>query len=294
MSDLTLDALRAMVRADIVSYAAATRASATQFAGQHGAREQKQGAAQSARPDQGRAPSRVAANVTQSPSEADFFLDQLLADAHCTQGLLVLIGYWLCARRGQAADEQPAKIPPAIITAARAVQMTHVYAEQIFGASELNTPVSLQSTAPAQTPERPRSLSLHAGLHAAEILLANLDVPAELRLRAVSITNRALLVRAHGQAAQYAARELTEAEQNMFATELTLNPLHVGMVLADADCAATDAITPFALELGRAMLARDRMPKVSTIWLHEARHVPAWNRAAIDLLEQFANSLARS
>lgn len=268
MSDLTLDALRAMLRADIVSYAAAT-------------------------PDSARVPSTAAANVAQSPSEADFFLDQLLADVHCTQGLLVLIGYLLCEQPSPAASEQSTKIPPAIITAARAVQMTHVYAEQIFGASELPTLVSLQSAPPIQALERPRSLSLHAGLHAAEILLANLDVPAELRLKAVSITNRALLVRTHGQAAQRAARELTEAEQNMFATELALNPLHVGMVLADADCAATDAITPFALELGRAMLVPDVAPKISTHWLKEARHMPAWNRTAIDLLEQFANSLSK-
>ncbi len=259
MSGLTLDALRTMVHADIVSYAAATRASAAQFA---------------------------------RPAETNFFLDQLLADQYCVQGLLVLIGYLLCARPGLAADEQPAAIPLPIIVAARAVQMTHMYAEQVFGASTLAAkPASQQPAAHTQTLEQSRSLSLHAGLHAAEILLANLDVPAELRLKAVSITNRALLVRTHGQAAQYARHELAEAEQNMLATELALNPLHVGMVLADADCAATDAITPFALELGRAMLAPEIAPKISTHWLDEARKSSAWNRHALNVLEQLAKSV---
>ena len=228
--NLTLDTLRGMLRADVVSYAAATRTSAVQFA---------------------------------SPDETSYFLDQLLADEYCTQGLLVLIGYLLCAQPNPAASEQLPKIPLAIITAARAVQMAHVYAEQEFGARELAPKrASQQADADVQMLAHRRSLSLHAGLHAAEILLANLDAPAELRLKAVSITNRALRVRTHGQTVHSTNRERTEAEQNMLATELALNPLHVGMVLADADCAATDAITPFALELGQAMLTPDVAPKV--------------------------------
>jgi len=38
-----------------------------------------------------------------------------------------------------------------------------------------------------------------------------------------------------------------------------INPLHVGMVLAGADCHYTDAITPFALHLGRAFQITDDM-----------------------------------
>lgn len=47
------------------------------------------------------------------------------------------------------------------------------------------------------------------------------------------------------------------AALDSYATELVLNPLHVGMVLANADCAATDAVTPFALAMGRFAHAHD-------------------------------------
>jgi hypothetical protein len=42
---------------------------------------------------------------------------------------------------------------------------------------------------------------------------------------------------------------------NWRATELTLNPLHVGQVLAGADCHATNAVTPLTLRLGIDLIA---------------------------------------
>lgn len=152
------------------------------------------------------------------------FLDCLEQTGH-RQALLVVAGYQLCG----GTDINM------ILTAARAVQMTHVYAEMC----------------------REQTQHLIGGLngqHAAQMLLANVAAEDELRLKAVSITNRALLLYMHAVASE---DQQTDAALDCFATELTLNPLHVGMVFAGADCAATDEITAFAMNAGRALLTKD-------------------------------------
>ncbi|HJP96816.1 MAG TPA: hypothetical protein VJ843_05615 [Candidatus Saccharimonadales bacterium] len=148
---------------------------------------------------------------------------QELETAKTTPAQLVVLGAQLCG----STDENPT------LTAARAVQMTHV-------AAHMNTQ-DAQARAAAGI-----------GMHAAHILLANMDAPEALRIKMLSITNRALMLHAQAQAYQDQAQAL-----HSYATELVLNPLHVGMVLADADCAATDAITPFALALGRYVHAHN-------------------------------------
>jgi predicted component of type VI protein secretion system len=142
---------------------------------------------------------------------------QTLEHAPTIPAQLVIFGAQLCGLTD---------IKTALI-AARALQMTHV-------AAHMNT-ADVQTKAAAG-----------AGMHAAHILLANMDASENLRIKMLSITNRALLL--YSQAQSYASQS---AALDAYATELTLNPLHVGMVLANADCAATDAITPFALALGR-------------------------------------------
>lgn len=154
----------------------------------------------------------------------EYFLEQL-EQTDSLQAQLVVAGYQLCG--GKDTDM--------ILVAARAIHMTHVYALLCANRND-HLGAALN------------------GQHAAQILLANVSAPDELRLKAVSITNRALLLYMHGITSGAA---LTPAMQDCFATELTLNPLHVGMVLAGADCAATDAITAFALNVGRAMLSQD-------------------------------------
>lgn len=154
----------------------------------------------------------------------EYFLEQL-EQTDSLQAQLVVAGYQLCG--GKDTDM--------ILVAARAIHMTHVYALLCTNRND-HLGAALN------------------GQHAAQILLANVSAPDELRLKAVSITNRALLLYMHGITSGVA---LTPAMQDCFATELTLNPLHVGMVLAGADCAATDAITAFALNAGRAMLSQD-------------------------------------
>lgn len=150
------------------------------------------------------------------------FLDQL-GRSDFLQAELVIQGYALCG--GDALED--------VLPAARAIQMTHTYATMLAN--------------------REQVVAAASGLHAAEIILANLALEEGLRLKAVSITNRALLLYMHALAGD----QDTDHVQHCYATELTLNPLHVGMVLAGADCAATDAITAFALAWGRAL----RMPK---------------------------------
>lgn len=154
----------------------------------------------------------------------EYFLEKL-EQTDSLQARLVVAGYQLCSGRD---------IDMALV-AARAIHMTHVYALLCASHNE-HIAAALN------------------GQHAAQMLLANVAAPDDLRLKAVSITNRALLLYMHGIAS---GDKLTPAIQDCFATELTLNPLHVGMVLAGADCAATDEITAFALSAGRMLLSQD-------------------------------------
>jgi len=146
------------------------------------------------------------------------FLDRL-EKSDLLQAELVIQGYLLCG--GNALQD--------VLPAARAIQMTHTYAEMLS--------------------DKEQAVAAASGLHAAEVILANLALEEGLRLKVVSITNRALLLYMHAAASD----QDTDYAQHCYATELTLNPLHVGMVLAGADCAATDAITAFALAWGRAL-----------------------------------------
>ncbi len=104
-----------------------------------------------------------------------------------------------------------------------------------------------------------------AGAHAAQMILANMDVPEQLRLSVLSIVNRTMVITAHGQTSdimnEVAANiGMVDVERVMAwktAQYSFLNPLHVGMVLAGADCHATDAITDYATFAGKAFQITD-------------------------------------
>ena len=104
-----------------------------------------------------------------------------------------------------------------------------------------------------------------AGVHAAHMILANLDTAEDLRNKVVSIVNRTMLVTAHGQTYdilnEVNGRATTEDVYRVMewkAAHYTfLNPLHVGMVLAGAQCDATDAITDYAIAAGLAFQITD-------------------------------------
>jgi hypothetical protein len=191
----------------------------------------------------------------------EYFLEKL-EHTNSLQAQLVIAGYQLCG--GKDTDMT--------LVAARAIHMTHVYA--------LLCATHNQHMAAALN-----------GQHAAQILLANVSAPDELRLKAVSITNRALLLYMHGIASE---DKLTPAMQDCFATELTLNPLHVGMVLAGADCAATDEITAFALTAGRAMLSPDKQ-QVAEYRLkarQEFAAIKLWNSAELATISELCDITA--
>jgi len=168
-----------------------------------------------------------------------------------------------------------------IIQAATAVEMMHAYIliiDDIQDRSSLrrNQPSAHRLAAMYHRKHRLRgdeehagiSLSLNAalvGAHAAQTMLANLDADPELRLKALSIINRTMIITAHGQTLdilnelveQPTAEDVERVLEWKTALYTMINPLHVGMVLADADCHATDAITPYGLHAGKAYQITD-------------------------------------
>jgi len=156
-------------------------------------------------------------------AEIEQFLHTLLAQEHLG-GALVLIGY----------EMEGGKDDAMIIRAARAVEMFHAV-------------VTMQRNRDAA------QNATEAGERAAQLILMNLEVDAEANRRAVSIMNRTLLLSAHAQT----ARKHNDMAQQVLAWEAlerAVNPIHVGMVLAGADCHATDGITPFATAYGQALM----------------------------------------
>jgi hypothetical protein len=155
------------------------------------------------------------------------YLDVLRQNTERLQGSLVLIGY----------DLQGGTDNKMILRAALAIELFHAYvqcqAQGIDGEQALRA------------------------MHEAQIILANLDTDEGNRLKALSITNRTLML------VSLARLPETSPENTLHwkATELTLNPLHVGQVLAGADCHATNAVTPLTITLGKSLLA-DKAPNI--------------------------------
>lgn len=112
------------------------------------------------------------------------------------------------------------------------------------------------------------SLALNAmgiGNHAAQVLVANLDAPEDVRLKALSILNQSIIITAHGQTSdimnevngRVTMRDVDNVLLWKTAHYTFLNPITFGMVLAGADCAATDAVRDYALNAGRAFQITD-------------------------------------
>ncbi len=157
-------------------------------------------------------------------AEIEQFLQTVLTQKHLG-GALVLVGYEM---EGGTGDDM-------IIRAARAVEMFHAVITM-------------------QRDRRAAQNATEAGERAAQLILANLEVDAEVNRRAVSIMNRTLLLSAHAQTARK-HEPISPQVLEWEALERAVNPIHVGMVLAGADCHATDGITPFATAYGQALMA---------------------------------------
>lgn len=140
------------------------------------------------------------------------------------QGSLVLLGYEICGGEDAKMIER----------AALAIELFHAYVQCLD--EEVDVTQALR------------------GQHEAAIIMATLEADPEYRIKALGITNRTLML------ASLARLKSTSEEDRLHwqATELTLNPIHVGQVLAGSDCDANNAVTPVALRFGNR-IARTRM-----------------------------------
>ena len=198
--------------------------------------------------------------------EVDAFLDILGRGGKRIRGALVIAGYEMCGGQDRAM----------ILQAARALEMLHAYLliyDDVQDRSPIRRgkPSAHKLLAAYHRKHHLRGDAEHAGeslaitaalagAHAAQVVLANLNADPQLRLNAISITNRSLAITAHGQTYDVMNElvdtpALVDVERTLewkTAQYSFVNPLHVGMVLAGAGCDVTDAITPYALHVGKA------------------------------------------
>lgn len=148
------------------------------------------------------------------------YLKVLRGNTDRLQGCLVLAGYDL-----EGGEDQRM-----IKRAALAIELLHAYV------TCMEQGIDVEQALRAQ--------------HEAQIILANLETDEENRLKALGITNRTLML-----ATLTRLPETPEEDKaNWKATELALNPIHVGQVLAGADCHATNRVAPEMITFGKKVL----------------------------------------
>ncbi len=203
--------------------------------------------------------------------EIDAFLSILARGGKRIRGSLVMLGYEMSG----GSDLQM------ILQAARAIEMMHAYILIIDDIQDRSLVRRGGPSAHALLADHHRHQHLSqnpdhfgvaialnaalAGAHAAQTIFANLDAEERLRLNVLSIMNRTMLITAHGQTNDIMNEVVASVDEKQVERVLEwktahytfLNPLHVGMVLADADCHATDAITDYAMHAGKAFQITD-------------------------------------
>jgi geranylgeranyl pyrophosphate synthase len=203
--------------------------------------------------------------------ETETYLDVLARGGKRLRGALVMVGYEMSGGTNRAM----------IVQAARAIEMLHAYMliiDDIQDRSELRRgkPSAHEMLAAYHRKHHLRGDAAHTGIslalmsalvgaHAAQGIIANLDADQQLRLNVLSIINRTFIITGHGQTQDImnelvdkpSAQDIDRVLEWKTALYSFINPLHVGMVLADADCSATDAITPYAREVGKAFQIAD-------------------------------------
>lgn len=203
--------------------------------------------------------------------EVDVYLDMLERGGKRIRGALTMLGYEMSG--GKARDM--------IIQAARAVEMIHAYILIIDDIQDRSParrggPTAHKALQAYHEKHKLADSAEHFGVamalnsalvgnHAAQMLLADLDVEESLRIKVIGIMNRTMLVTAHGQTsdimnevvADVSEEDVERVMEWKTAHYTILNPLHIGMVLAGADCAATDAITDYAVHAGKAFQITD-------------------------------------
>jgi len=203
--------------------------------------------------------------------EVDTFLDILSRGGKRIRGALVLLGYEMSGGTDRVMIAQ----------AARAIEMLHTYMliiDDIQDRSALRRgkPTAHEMLSVYHRKNHLKGNPEHAGVglalnsaiagaHAAQIILANMDADPQLKLNVLSIVNRTMAITAHGQMYDMLNEMVAEATEHDIDRVLEwktalysfINPLHVGMVLAGADCHATDAITPYGLHAGKSFQITD-------------------------------------
>ncbi len=204
-------------------------------------------------------------------TETDVFLDILARGGKRIRGALVMAGYEMCGGTNRNM----------IVQAARAIEMLHAYMliiDDIQDRSDLRRgkPSAHKMIEQYHRDHKFKGDAAHAGMslalmaglagaHSAQAILANMEAEPQLRLNALSITNRTMAITAHGQTLDI-INELVESPDPSdiekvlewkTALYTVINPLHVGMVLAGAGCEATNAITPYGHFAGKAFQITD-------------------------------------
>lgn len=201
----------------------------------------------------------------------DAYLDILARGGKRIRGALVMLGYEMSGGTNRAM----------IIQTARAVEMVHAYLLIMDDIQDRSLTRRGGPTVPVMLAGHHRknhlagdaghfgiAMALNAmgiGNHAAQMILANLDAPENLRLNVLSILNRTVVVTAHGQTNDIMNEVVASVDEKAVERVLEwktahytfLNPLHMGMVLAGADCHATDGITDYAIHAGKAFQITD-------------------------------------
>ncbi len=201
----------------------------------------------------------------------DAFLEILGRGGKRIRGSLVMAGYEMMGGTNQKM----------IIEASRAIEMIHAYIlimDDIQDNSSVRRGGPTAHIALADYHRRHYlsgdanhfgvSQALNAmgiGNHASQVIVLNLDVDEDLRIKASSILNQAMITTAYGQTndimnevkADVGLTDINNVLEWKTAYYTFLNPLTFGMVLAGADCRATDAVRDYCLNAGRAFQITD-------------------------------------
>ncbi|MDB5163391.1 MAG: Polyprenyl synthetase [Candidatus Saccharibacteria bacterium] len=201
----------------------------------------------------------------------DAYLSILERGGKRIRGALTMLGYEMSGGKDQRM----------ILKAARAIEMIHAY---ILIIDDINDRSPVRRGGPTahylladyykrqnlgdDAQHFGESIAMNAALmgnHAAQMILANLEADNQLVLNAISIINRSMVITAHGQfndifnevLVDVREEDVNKVDEWKTAHYSFLNPLHVGMVLAGADCHATDGITNYAMQAGKAYQITD-------------------------------------
>lgn len=202
---------------------------------------------------------------------ADAFLAILARGGKRIRGALTIVGYEMAGGK----DKQM------ILQAARAIEMIHAYLlimDDIQDRSEtrrggMTAHVALShyhrdKHLSGNAEHFGISISLNAmgiGNHEAQIAIASLDVDGALKIKALELLNKAIVVTAHGQTNDI----INEVDGNVTVQDVDnvmewktahytfLNPLTFGMTLAGADDTQIQKVKKYALNAGRAFQITD-------------------------------------